>query len=79
MLAMSFPFQIFHTRKHASKLILNEQKSEHKIDKFLQNELLIKQFVLSASIYSHELDSLVCITKTRIQRRLPMKYNQTGD
>ena len=40
MLAMSFPFQIFHTRKHATKMMLTEQKSEHKIDKFLQNELL---------------------------------------
>ena len=40
MLAMSFPFQIFHTRKHATKLILIEQKSEHKVDKFLQNKLL---------------------------------------
>ena len=38
---MSFPFQIFHNRKHATKLILIEQKSEHKIDKFLQNKLLI--------------------------------------
>ena len=37
---MSFPFQIFHTRKHAAKLILIEQKSEHKIHKLLQNELL---------------------------------------
>ena len=40
MLAMSFPFQIFNTRKHATKLILIEQQSEHKIDKLLQNEHL---------------------------------------
>lgn len=37
---MSFPFQVFHICKHATKLILIEQKSEHKIDKFLQNKLL---------------------------------------
>ena len=53
MLAMSFPFQILHTRKHATKLILIEQKSEHKIDKLLQNELSTEA-VYAISNYSHE-------------------------
>ena len=69
---MSFPFQIFHTRKHARKLILIEQKSKHKIVKFLQNELL------SSLCYQYLYIPMNYTVSFAIQRRLAMKSNQTG-